>query len=70
MGAGGGGAVRSAIFCSFAIPRNFPQFFCNPLLPVPLACLLVPCVAPVHKCCSLRLWEVWLRKCNFPTIIP
>ena len=27
-------------------------------------------VAPVQKCCTLRLWEVWLRHRNSPTISP
>ena len=29
--------------------------------------LLVPCVSPVQKCCSLRLREVWLRHRKFPS---
>ena len=50
------GGLRSASFASFAssqfsaISRNFSQL---PLL-VPLACVLVPWVSPVQRCCSLR----------------
>ena len=50
----------------FAIFRNSPQFFCNYFLPVHLACLLVPYVSPVQKCCSLRLREVRLQHRQFP----
>ena len=56
--------------------RNSSQFFAisqfsrNSLVPVPGACLLVPCVSPVQRWCSLRLQEVWLRHRNFPTIFP
>ena len=45
--------------------RNFPQFFRDFLLLVPLACLLVPCVCPVQRCCCLTLREVWLPHRNF-----
>ena len=55
----GGGGLRSAFFCHFAIFRKC-------FLLVDLACLLVPRVSPVPKCCSLRLWEVRLRHRNFP----
>ena len=72
---GGGGDWRSAIF------RNFPQFFRGCFSLVPLACVLVPCMYPVQKCCFLRLREVWFWhhsvsatflqfSCNFPAIFP
>ena len=50
---GGAGGLRSAIF------RNFPQSPAVAFLPVPLACVLVPCVSPVQRCGSLRLRGVW-----------
>ena len=50
----GGGGLRSATFFIFA---QFPAIFRNFCFqPVRVACLLVPCVSPVQKCCSLRLW--------------
>ena len=36
----------------FAISRNVQQFSRKCLLPVPLACVLGPCVSPVQRCCS------------------
>ena len=64
--------LGSAIFCNFSqfCNRNFPQFFRNCLLLVHLACLLVPCVVPVQKGCSLRFRELWLRHCDFPANLP
>ena len=62
---GGGG---STIFRNFAISSNFPHLFRDCCLLVDLACLSVPCVSPVQKCCSLRLREVWLWHRNFPAI--
>ena len=60
----GGGKVRNfRIFLQF---RIFSQFFRNSFLLVHRACLLVPCVSPVQRCCSLRLREVWLRQCVSP----
>ena len=48
--------------------RNFPQFFHNRFFLVHLACLLVPCVSPLQKCCSLRLREVLLLHRIFSAI--
>ena len=36
--------------------RNFSQIFRSCFLVVHLACLLVSCVSPVQRCCSLRLY--------------
>ena len=66
--AGGGGMeVRnfSNFFLQFLIFfaiffGNSAQFCHNCFLLVHLACLLVPCVSPVQKSCSLRHPEVWL----------
>ena len=57
-----------AIFCHFRIFRNFLQFLRNWFLLVHFVCLLVPCVSPVQKCCSLRLRDVWVLRCNFPAV--
>ena len=52
----------------FAIFPQFSTIFRNCFLFVHLAWLLVPCVSPVQRCCSLKLREVWLRHRNFPAI--
>ena len=48
--------------------RKFPQFFHICFFLVQLAWLLVPCVPPVPKCCSLRCQEVWLWHRSSPAI--
>ena len=52
--------------------RRFPQFFWSffrdCLLLVPLACVWVPCVSPVQRCCSVRLRGVWHIPRNYSAI--
>ena len=65
----GRGGIEARNFSQFpAISHDFPEFFHHCFLLVPVACVLVPYVSPEQRCCSLRLWEVWLRHRNFPQL--